>query len=38
MRLCVDFSAQSPTTEQGKPAARQGRKVTGLARYIRLTR
>jgi len=31
MRLCVDFPTPSPTTEQGKPAARRGRKVTGLS-------
>jgi hypothetical protein len=30
MRLSVDFSAEPSTTEQGKPAARRGRKVSGL--------
>jgi hypothetical protein len=34
MRLCVDFLTLPPTTEQGKPAARRGRKVSGLDQYF----
>jgi len=31
VQCCVEYPTRLPTTEQGKPAARRGRKVTGLS-------